>query len=167
MTLEEFLEHIDSKAPPAPEKAIRSLESDLGGTLPDDYRAFLVRCNGGFCGGSLWFKGPTPEGEKADAGVHHIGGFRRESYFSIQKSVECYKGRISSDLLWIMDDPFGNAICLGVKGPHQGKVFFWDHEEEPDPDEWDGGVETAGNVSLLANSFSDFVAGLQPTDEVE
>jgi len=61
-----------------------------------------------------------------------------------------------------MDDPFGNAICLGVSGNHRGKVYFWDHESEPDPDEWDGRVETAGNVQLLADSFAAFVGGLRP-----
>jgi hypothetical protein len=47
-----------------------------------------------------------------------------------------------------------------VTGKHRGRVYFWDHEDEPDPDDWDGEVETADNISLLANSFTDFVAGL-------
>jgi hypothetical protein len=64
-------------------------------------------------------------------------------------------------LIWIADDPFGNAICLGISGGHRGKVFFWNHENEPDPDDWDGSVETAGNIDLLANSFSEFISGLQ------
>ena len=41
----------------------------------------------------------------------------------------------------------GNAICLGLSGEHRGRVYFWDHENEPDPDEWDGEVETAGNLT--------------------
>src|SRR5207244_4174346 len=56
-----------------------------------------------------------------------------------------------------------NAICLGVAGKHRWHVFFWDNEDESDPDEWDGEVETAGNVTLHANSFADFVAGLRAT----
>jgi hypothetical protein len=59
-----------------------------------------------------------------------------------------------------MDDPFGNAICLGIRGEHRGRVYFWDHEREPDADEWNGEVQTAGNLQLLADSFTDFVAGL-------
>lgn len=65
-----------------------------------------------------------------------------------------------------MDDPFGNAICLRVNGDHWGSVYFWDHENEPDED-WDGSVETAGNVQLLANSFSEFVNGLRPNNDDE
>ena len=77
----------------------------------------------------------------------------------------CYAGRIPVDLLWIMGDPFGNAICLGVGGTHRGRIYFWDHEMEPDPDSWDGQVDTAGNVSLIAGSFAEFVAGLRPTSD--
>jgi hypothetical protein len=95
--------------------------------------------------------------------VHHIGGFREESDFSLESARECYVGRIPDDLLWIMDDPFGNAICLGIRGIHRGRIYFWDHEMEPDPNGWDGQVDTEGNVSLIANSFTEFVAGLKPT----
>ena len=141
-------------------------EADIGQRLPFDYRQFLIHSNGGHVGGRYWFKGPTPEGKAADAGVHHIGGFRPESHFSLVSNRKCYQGRIPSVLIWIMDDPFGNAICLGIKGDQRGRVFFWDHENEPDDEEWDGQVETAGNLQLLANSFTEFVAGLRlPDDE--
>ncbi len=162
MTIDEFLAVIDDMQPPAPAEELAAFERAIGHSLPNDYRQFLVGCNGGYVGGSRWFTGPTPEGKSADAGVHHIGGFRDEDYFSLAESQECYEGRIPKALLWIMDDPFGNAICIGLSGPHRGRVYFWDHENEPD-DDWDGSVESAGNLQLLANSFTDFVAGLAPS----
>lgn len=161
MTIDEFVAEVRDKNPPAPQRELEEFEVGLGTTLPDDYRRFLVSCNGGFAGGRFWFQGPTPEGKPADAGVHHVGGFRGEGHFSLTWHQKCYEGRIPKPLLWIMGDPFGNAICLGVTSKHRGKVYFWDHENEPDEDEWNGEVETAGNVRLLANSFTDFVAGLQ------
>lgn len=164
MTIEEFLALIDDKQSPAPAKELATFEGAIGHPLPDDYRRFLVACNGGYVGGSLWFKGPTPKGEAADAGVHHIGGFREEWHFSLPYHRECYDGRIPSDLVWVMDDPFGNAICVGLSGPHRGEVFFWDHENEPD-DDWDGSLESAGNLQLLANTFTEFVAGLRQSDD--
>ena len=163
MDVQEFLARIDKKAPPAPEGKVVRLEAELGAGLPEDYRQFLLECNGGYVGGALWFKGRA-----AEAGVHHIGGFRKESHFSLEARRKVYQGakpRIPRELLWIMDDPFGNAICLGVNSPYHGRVFFWDHEEEPDPEEWDGSVETAENLRLLADSFTDFVAGLEPLPE--
>lgn len=60
-----------------------------------------------------------------------------------------------------MDDPFGNAICLAVRGPLRGRACFWDHENEPDG-QWDGSIEEACNLQLLTDSFSAFVCGLKP-----
>ena len=62
-----------------------------------------------------------------------------------------------------MDDPFGNAICLGMRGPYHGKLYFWDHEHEPAANKWDGEIDTAQNVMLIAASFTDFVDGIKPT----
>jgi hypothetical protein len=164
VTLDELLAALDHKSPPAPMDAVERFEATIGQRLPDDYREFLLRCNGGYGCGYVQFGGPTPEGRAADACVNHVGGFREESYFSLVSAYEIYQKyevRIPKALIWIADDPFGNAICLGVSGPHRGRVFFWDHENEPDPDKWDGRVETAGNIDLLANSFAEFQAGLK------
>ena len=165
MTLTDFLDAIEDKAPPAPIDQVIALERELTADLPDDYRRFLIECNGGYVGGALWFTGPTPDGSAADAGVHHIGGFREEKYFSLPWTRDVYRGRIPHDLLWIMDDPFGNAICLAFRGAHRGSIFFWDHEREPERGLWDGAVDSAGNVQILARSFTAFVAGLRSTPQ--
>lgn len=167
MTIKDFIAAIESKKSPAPTEKLEAFEKAIACKLPPDYRRFLVACNGGYVGGALWFMGPTPEGKKADAGVHHVGGFRAQSYFSLTSNRKMYGERIPRELIWIMDDPFGNAICLGVLGKYRGKVFFWDHENEPDETTWDGSAGSAGNVELLANSFTDFVAGLIPLNDVE
>jgi hypothetical protein len=108
--------------------------------------------------------GVSPGGASAVAGVDHIGGFRTESYFSLTRRLDRYKGRIPRELLWIMDDPCGNAICVGIIGSYRGRVYFWDHEREPDSDEWDGSADSAENITLLTNSFTEFVAGLKSDD---
>src|SRR5262245_35298266 len=81
MTLDEFLAVIDDKQPPAPLDSLEQFESQIGHRLPEDYRRFLLRCNGGYAAGSVVFQGPTPEGNTADACPNHIGGFREEDYF--------------------------------------------------------------------------------------
>jgi hypothetical protein len=68
-------------------------------------------------------------------------------------------------LLWIMDDPGGNGICLGLTAIQRGRVYFWIHDMQPDPEEWDGEIETASNVILLSDSFTDFIAGVGPKDD--
>lgn len=165
MTIAELIDLVEKKAPPAAAGELAAFENELGTDLPDDYRSFLMATNGGYLGGRLWFFGPTPDGNAADAGVHHLGGFRKEWHFSLLEHRNCYAGRIPEGLLWVADDPFGNAICIGLSEPHRGHIYFWDHEAEPDPEQWDGQVETAGNVTLLANSFSEFVTGLKPSEE--
>jgi hypothetical protein len=168
VTIDAFVAVIDDKLPPAPSSTLEQFESKIGQRLPEDYRDFLVRCNGGYAGGAVVFQGPTPEGHAADACPNHIGGFRGEDYFSLVAAYENYQteeARIPKALLWIMDDPFGNAICVGLTGPHRGRVYFWDHENEPDSQAWDGEVETAGNIDLLANSFTAFVNGLHRVQE--
>ena len=166
MTVDEFIAQVVKKLAPAPLDALEQFEAQIGHTLPDDYRHFLIQCNGGYVGGRYWFQGKNPEGKEVEAGVHHIGGFRDESHFSLPWHRDCYDGRIPDALLWINDDPFGNAICLGIADEHRGKVYFWDHENEPEED-WDGAVETAGNVTLIANSFTEFVAGLCELDDAD
>lgn len=159
MTIDEFIAHVKDKSPPAPAAKLAQFESDIGHSLPEDYRYFLVNCNGGYVGGRYWYRGQNPAGLEVEAGVHHIGGFRTESYFSLSGNRQAYEGRIPYALVWIHDDPFGNAICLGIAGEHRGRVYFWDHENEPD-EYWDGSVESAGNLTLITNSFTEYVAGL-------
>ncbi len=163
MKIQNFIEAIEKKAAPAPIERLANLETEIGATLPDDYRQFLLSCNGGYIGGALWYMGPTPDGGSADAGVHSVGGLRDDPSYSLGSYRVCYETRIPRDLLWIMDDPFGNAICLGLRGECRGKIYFWDHEHEPAVGKWDGEVDTAENVTLIAASFTDFVNGLVPT----
>ena len=168
MNIEEFLKEIEDKSPPAPQDKLENLEKKLGVKLPEEYRDFLIKCNGGYVGGRYWYTDEAADGKYIEVGVHHIGGFRDESYFSLESSLESYQHpeepRIPKELLWIMDDPFGNATCIGLKGEYRGKIYFWDHENEPDPDEWDGKVETAENIRLVTNTFLEFVAGLRTLD---
>jgi hypothetical protein len=155
-----------SKEPPPSQAQVEAFELEIGASLPDDYRRFLLRCNGGNVD---WyqFEGLNPEGRSWTAVVSHVGGLREEPDLSLRFARGCYQGhelQIPRTLLWIMGDPGGNAICIGLTGEYRGRVYFWIHDEQPDPQEWDGEVETASNVILLANSFTDFVAGIAPRD---
>ena len=67
MTLDELLAALDHKSPPAPMDAIKRFEATIGQPLPDGYREFLVRCNGGYGCGYVQYLEPTPAGHAADA----------------------------------------------------------------------------------------------------
>ncbi len=168
MTIDEFIALLENKLPPAPDDQLQAFEAEIGTRLPEDYRDFLVRTNGGYISGWYRFKGPTPSGSTWHAFVHHVCGFRDEPYLSLRlnRAVSLSgESQFPRALLWIMDDPGGNGICLGLEGPRRGRVYFWIHDEQPDPEEWDGQVETASNVIPLAASFTDFIAGIGPRDD--
>lgn len=166
MNLEEFLALTEDKGRRPSKSAIQSFEKDIGAALPADYRAFLERCNGGYVGGSIWFAEKKAGAVRRTVGVQHVGGLRRDEDYSLKAAYKLYQVEnrwIPLDLLWIMDDPFGNATCIGVRGAYLGKIYFWDHEAIPSADAWDGGVETAGNVTLTAPSFGAFLDGCVAT----
>lgn len=142
MTIDAFLEHIDDKKPLASDADIARFERSLGIVLPADYRAFLQRCNGGYAGGSVWDL-------EHDVGVHHIGGFRAEDYFSLPRHCDSLRRFLPADVIPIADDPFGNAICIGIKGASLGKIYFWDHESAED------------SPKFVADSFTEFVERLE------
>jgi hypothetical protein len=155
-----------SKGLPPSQGQVEAFEAEIGTTLPDEYRWFLLRCNGGKVD---WyrFERLTPEGKSWTAVLSDVGGLRKEPHLSLRFAHHCYQGhqiQIPRTLLWIMGGPGGNAVCIGLTGKYRGRVYFWIHDEQPDPQEWDGEVETAGNVILLANSFTDFVSGIIPRD---
>ncbi len=77
---------------------------------------------------------------------------------SLDDEIECYQGRIPSDLFPIGYDTCGNLILIGDTGPNAGKIYFWDHECEADPDE--GEVPDYRNVHFIAESFDAFFASL-------
>jgi hypothetical protein len=167
MTTEEFIALLEFESPPAPSDQFERFEAELGTTLPDDYRQFLVRTNGGVIRGWYRFKGPTPRDGTQFVFIGNVYGFRAEPHLSLRFNRACCLDPGSGfphELLWIMDDPGGNGICLGLTGKHRGRVYFWIHDELPDPSEWDGQIETADNVIPLTDSFTDFIAGVGPRD---
>jgi cell wall assembly regulator SMI1 len=164
VTIDEFIAAMTDRGKPAAPQAIEAFEREIGQALPEDYRRFLAECNGGYAAGRLAF-GSGPD----CVAVNHVAGLQRREYaFSLPQRRRILQGpepRIPRSLIPIMDDPLGNAVCLGVAGAEHGRVHFWDHEDKPDPDEWDGEMETAGNLRLLAESFTEFVAGLREFDD--
>ena len=146
MTIDAFLERIADKKPLSTDADISQFERSLGIILPADYRKFLQRCNGGYAGGSVW-------DFKHDVGVHHIGGFRSEAHFSLRRHCDSLRRFLPTDIIPIADDPFGNAICIGIRSASLGKIYFWDHE-------------SAENLpTVVADSFAEFVGLLEEQND--
>jgi hypothetical protein len=177
MTIDEFITILERTELPVPESEIRAFEAQIGTRLPQDYRQFLLRVNGGAIPewGRYRYKGLSPDGRTRYAVVSEVGGLRAESDYSLRANRQFYlaapgpqpelETKIPAALLWIMSDPGGNAACLGLTGPYRGIVYRWVHDEPPAEDVWDGEVETAANIWPLAGSFADFLCGFGPNQE--
>lgn len=174
MTIDEFIEVLEHKLSSLPEGQLETFEAEIGSRLPEDYRQFLYRTNGGYIRTWLQFQGRTPEGRSPSHFVSNVVGLREEPDLSLRVTRRQHIAdpgpqagpeiKIPPTLLLIMSDPSGNGFCLGLIGKYHGKVYFWVHDEPPSEEEWDGEVETAANIALLANSFTDFISGVGPTD---
>jgi hypothetical protein len=122
-TVDEFVAALEQKLPPAPDDQLAAFEADLGGRLPEDYRRFLIACNGGWNGMGYHFRAPTPEGRFGSFWLQYLGGFREFERQSLTAARRRYQGeplRIPRSLVWIATNGWDDAICLGIAGPPRG-----------------------------------------------
>jgi hypothetical protein len=133
----------------ATEIDVSQFEMEIAARLPDDYRAFLLRYNGGY---------PQPNG--------FVGGNEVLNYFfglwqkraSLNYELLAYRDFIPKGMIPIACDPGGNLVLLEVARPNRGRIWFWDHECANSPRK---------AISLLAASFTQFVDSfVSPEDEI-
>ncbi len=86
----------------------------------------------------------------------------RKGPSDLRGELRIYKKRIPSDTLPVASDDEGNLILLGIEGKNLGKVFFWSHNEEAGTPLGKGRKPGYENVTLVAGSFDEFLAGLKP-----
>jgi len=144
-------------------EAIAEFEARRGVLLPAEYKQFLLKSNGGW---------PTPR-------VFEVPGWHGQgsglgSFYGIHDgpktkrldlACKVYDERIPADLIPIAYDAFGNNICIGWKGEREGKIYFWDHEDELD--ENGDFVQDYRNVFLVANSLQEFLDSLITHEEAD
>lgn len=54
----------------------------------------------------------------------------------ISERLEKYKNRIPDNFLPISSNEFGDLICLCTQGERIGRIFYWDHENEWDEEDY-------------------------------
>jgi cell wall assembly regulator SMI1 len=143
----------DTKQPLTPAD-LEAVEQRLGIRLPDDYRAWLLKHNGGRPK-PAGFKYKLETGPYTDGVVAWFLGLHDGPHENFERDCRWWKGqhRLPENLFPIADDPFGNLICMSFGGADKGKIYFWDHEEEgPEP--------SYDNCHLIADSLQEFLEGL-------
>jgi len=155
MNIPEFVSAMRNRRLGASEQELSEFEALIGKGLPEEYRQFLAMANGGDVEDDRFFSGTD------DAGITICGIGGLPELLENREDYQISEQRIPRELLWIMHDAFSRAVCVGLTGPYRGKLYLWDSDDEPGPS-WDGKVESAGNIMLLANSFTEFIATLRP-----
>src|SRR5438874_2719786 len=114
MEIEPHPEHRDAN-----EADVSHFEMSIAVRLPDDYREFLLRYNGGY---------PSPNGFRGgDEVLNHFFGLWQK-HADLNYELLAHRRFIPEGMIPIASDPFGNAILLEVANPNRGRIWFWDHE---------------------------------------
>jgi len=115
-------------------------------TLPNDYRGFLLKYNGGYPNPSI-YRISEELGESILNIFYGIGSM----YDNLEKTFDFFDEILEIGFIPIADDPIGNQICIGISKEFFGKIYHWVHDEEHE------GME---NMYLLSNNFKTFLNSL-------
>jgi cell wall assembly regulator SMI1 len=147
---------VEQTKTPLSEADIAAFEQRTGLRLPPQYRDWLLQHNGGTPkpAGFRYRHETGPYTDSCVAWFQNIGPHR---YENLEGTIRVFRDpqemRVPDDLLPFARDPGGNLICIGLYGENEGKVYFWDHEEETVPPSY-------RNCHLVADSFDEFINGL-------
>lgn len=132
---------------------IQQLEELIGIVLPDGYKRFLLRYNGGR---------PIPNAFPIE-GLENNPFGTIQVFYRIDGSIESsnldwnydtLNGRLPPNLLAIACDEGDDQICISLFGDDAGSILFWDCHKETE-------VPGYHNVYRIAGSFSEFIDGLR------
>ena len=157
---------------------VSELESSLGAEFPETYRHLLARY--GAAGFERYVKFPVVKGVSvmdmmkgempAEIALLPFGMFYGSDAngYGLIKHIKTYMGRMPESLIPVGGDGFGNQICLCISGQQRGKVYWWDHENEWDEDDYEDDYGEPmppeakfQNVYLVAESFDEFFRKLE------
>lgn len=142
------------------EPVLKALEIYWGFGLPKDYRAFLIKHNGGSPTIDYFnFKDDKNDGSD----IRYFLGIYPDEYRNLLGFLKIYNERLPNNIFPIGYDSGGNLICISVKGPDRGKIYFWNHEMEADPAQ--GEVPDYSNLTLIADSFDEFINSLHTIED--
>ena len=143
---------------------IKKVEKELNINLPEDYKQYLVKYNGGH---PIKDSFPLIEiydfdrygwGKSTiyDCEINRFHAICDDYYDNFVKSNK-YKVDILDNFIIIGGSSGGDSICINVeKGKDYGKIYYSGHD-------WDIGPDFASHA-LIANSFTDFINSLYETE---
>lgn len=136
---------------PGSETQIVAFERMVGGSLPADYRAFLLDSNGGRVSPKRF----ATEDGKVESMVSILfplsGGLNDEDLLREFQGFNLAK-QLPLNLISIGKDPADNRIVMSIRGKDLGVVYYWSWDEEPEPV-----TCSYSYMRVVSWSFSDFL----------
>ena len=151
---------------------LKKFEEEIATTLPDEYRKFLLKNNGGYPSPGYT---DIPKNEALGypddmrTNVEFLCGIFKDpslagitlAYFNDKYKIT--EQQMPDELLPIGGDIMVNLICIGLQGQYRNKVYYWDHDWAADPEKekqpfWK-------NVTEISESFNKFLESLREAPE--
>ncbi len=138
---------------------IEKVEAELEIKLPQDYKSFLVKHNGGQPKDGIKFMKKDHTDDIAwDFPINVFFGIdENDTSYELLTMYAIFCDRMPSQLIPIADDGIGNKICIGIHGEYFGKVYLWKFDGENKEDE----EPTFDNIDMLAENFEEFTNHLK------
>ncbi|RZJ56793.1 MAG: SMI1/KNR4 family protein, partial [Hymenobacter sp.] len=146
---------------------LQAVEQQYSFTLPDDYKAHLLRSNGGWPVRDTFFQ-PDPEG-KGQVVKRSVNSFYAVRYGddTLEESMESLRSDLHPDLVPFADDAGGDQFVLSVGSQDYGSIYYISHEfytppegeYNEDTDEYTSPapLDYGSGVNFLAPSFTAFL----------
>lgn len=134
-------------------KQIEKFEIENDVKLTELYKNFLLKWNGGKVIPNV-FMISVEQGPSVLNVFYGIG----DMYDNLTDFIDIMDERLPAGFIPIGDDPSGNTICLGTKDRYYDKIYFWDHEQEPED------ADDMSNMYFLANNIEEFLNNLYEDD---
>ena len=149
--------------PKLSEEELAKFEEQIGFTLPISYRKFLLAYNGG--NPSPYFY-VVPKWHYQQSLVNEFNGIDPdgEHIIDLRETIELLASRLPKGFIPIAGDPGGNCVLISLDGPTYGKIYFWDHENEPE--DCTENLSDYANIYWLADDFEDFLNNLKEEHEL-
>ncbi|HEX8558041.1 MAG TPA: SMI1/KNR4 family protein [Pyrinomonadaceae bacterium] len=140
------------------EDELKRAEGVVGAPLPEEYRRFLLRHNGGYPEpGDFRIEWTDPRLARAwrISTVADFHALDDGATLDLLRDFKTFQGRIPKGTLAVALDPGGNVVLLGLAGEHRGRVFFWVNSLPAEYDETD-----FANLGRVADGFDAFIGSL-------
>ena len=152
---------VDNAGPKPTETVVSQFEKRIGFSLPVPYRSFLLKFNGGR---PYPYHFAVPNWYHRKSLINDFYGIVPGEYNDLEENIELLRGRLPKGFIPIADDPGGNCILISTEAATYGKVYLWDHENEPE--NASENLSDYPNIYILAINFDEFLNNLRDENEL-